>query len=117
MARIDKTTILIEHMDQTKHFYARTLNLTFHPFEFANRTLYRAAMGAMELLLCLKDLAGVKADTNTIQLRFVLEDVEQTYRRGPDSLGTMLSELQEIEGRQSVSLRDPERNSLELIAQ
>ena len=115
MIHIDKITLAIEHMDLAKDFYAHTFNLTFHPVTFAKRTLFSATLGAMELLLCPKDLAGVEADVNTIQLRFVLDDVEPAYRRGLARGGTMLSDLQEVDGRKHVSMRDPEGNSLELI--
>jgi len=116
MIFIDKITLAVGHMDETKQFYASVLGLTFHPIAFAGRELFTASLGNMEMLLCPKDLAGIDADINTIQLRFVIDDVEHAYQRALEGGGTEISGVQEVDGRAHVSVRDPEGNSLELIA-
>lgn len=116
MIHIDKITLAVEHMDAVKQFYSHVFEVSFHPMMFAGRELFAATLGSMELLLCPKDLAGVDASINTVQLRFVLDNVEGAYERGMAHGGIALTEPQEREGRMHASLRDPDRNSLELIA-
>lgn len=105
----------VTRMSETKRFYSSLLGVKFEPIEFAQRTLYSAKIGGIELLLCPKDLAGVDATINTIQLRFVIEDVKGSYTRGLENGGTALTAPQEMEGFLHASLRDPDGNSLEII--
>lgn len=115
MIKIDKITMAVGDMDAMRHFYASTFGIQFHPFTLAERELFTGQLGEMEFMLCPKDLAGVDANINTVQIRLVIDDVETAYHTGLNSGGSNLSGVQEIEGRLHASLRDPDGNSLEII--
>lgn len=50
-----------------------------------------------------------------IQLRFVIDNVEKALKIGLEKGGTLITDLQELEGHSHASLRDPDGNSLEMI--
>ena len=115
MIYVDKITLAVNKMQEMMTFYSAIFEVAFKPVELAGRQLHQAQLGDMELLLCPNDLAGVDADINTVQLRFVIKDVGTAYERGLKNGGKTLTEVQEIEGNVHASLRDPDGNSLEIM--
>jgi predicted enzyme related to lactoylglutathione lyase len=115
MITVDKITIAVGRMDEMVEFYEKVFGISFRAFEAFGGQLNTAKMGSMELLLCPKKIAQVEADINTIQLRFVVADVVQSLKDGLKSGGKQLSDVQEQDGMLLAALRDPDRNSLELI--
>jgi predicted enzyme related to lactoylglutathione lyase len=113
---IDKLTLAVRDMDEMCAFYAGVLGASFERIEMFERTLYTATVDGVDLLLCPADLAGVEAETNTVQVRFVVADVDAAYQAGLMQGGVHLTEPEQSEGRRHASLRDPDGNSLELIA-
>ena len=113
---IDKVTIAVGDMTSMAGFYGAVLGVELTPQERFGRTLLRGAAGGVEFLLCPKDLAGVEADVNTVQLRLVVADVDAAHAAGLARGGAELSSPQDVGGRRSAALRDPDGNSLELVA-
>ncbi len=116
MVEIDKITMAVGDMAAVKQFYADVFNLSFTSLQLAGRELFSARLGAMELLLCPKDLIGIEANVNTVQLRFVVDDVQGAFERGVKHGVVVINDVSLHEGRSHASLRDPDGNSLELIA-
>ncbi|HEX9654472.1 MAG TPA: VOC family protein [bacterium] len=112
---IDKITIAVGNMEQMLKFYSQVFGVEFRPLAFAGETLQSVKIGNMELLFCSKSLAKVDADHNTIQLRFVVEDVQKAFAAGLANGGKQINAVQMSEGRLHGSLRDPDNNSLEFI--
>src|ERR1041385_6725997 len=73
--KIDKITIAVTDakLKETASFYSKTFGAQLKSFEVQGKTLYSGSLGGLELMLCPKDLAGVKADQNTVQLRFIVK--------------------------------------------
>ncbi len=115
MVLIDKITLAVNKIDETRNFYGAVFGVDFMPLELAGYQLYSGKLGKMELMLCPSELAGVNTDINSIQLRFVVDDVRAALAKGLASGGTLISDVAEVDGRLHASLRDPEWNSLELI--
>ena len=111
---MDKITIAVGDMQKMIPFYEGLLSTTFQSFERFGGTLYGGRAGDLELLFCPKEIAGIDANINTIQLRFVVPDVAAAYSSGMQNGGMSLSGVQDTEGSPGVSLRDPDGNSLEL---
>lgn len=113
---IDKITIAVADMEKMHHFYQQVFGIKFQPVSMAGYTLQTAVVDDFELMLCPKELAGVAATINTIQLRFVVADADGAYRQAIAAGGIPITEPQIIEGRNHASFRDPDGNSLEIIA-
>lgn len=111
---IDKITFAVSDMESMTAFYADILGVTFQPTEMFGHTLFVSRYQSIELMFCPKDLAGVEANTNTLQLRFLVDDVAASYAKGVTHNVATLSEPGLIEGSYQASMRDPDGNSLEL---
>ncbi len=111
---IDRVTIAVGSMEAMVTFYAAALGIELTPREMFERTLFMGRFGDVELLLCPRDLAGVDAAVNTIQLRFLVGDVAAAFARGVDAGGVPLNAPTLLEGAMHAALRDPDGNSLEL---
>lgn len=111
---IDKLTFAVGAMKPMVAFYSAVLGLKFVEREMFGRTLSSARFGDIDVLFCPKDLAGVEAETNTIQLRFVVDDAALAFAQGMKFGGIAITEPAEVEGSLQASLRDPDGNSLEL---
>mgnify|MGYP002625599117 CR=1 FL=1 len=116
MITIDKITVAVGKMAEMVDFYSRVFGVTLQPVEMFGATLFAGALGEVELLFCPKKIAGVEANSNTIQLRFIVDDVEAAYKKAVESGGKLIFDLQEHEGRQQCAFRDPDGNSFELVA-
>lgn len=105
---IDHVTIAVDDFKHMVPFYEEVLSVTFSKVRMYDRELFEAQFGLAEILMCPKDLAGVTAHENTIQLRFVIPDLEAAYLRGVENGGVPISEPSDG----LASLRDPDGNSL-----
>lgn len=108
---IDKLTIAVVRMEAMAGFYARVLGAELTasgPFRIGR-------MQGMSLVLCPREIAGVKAEANTIQLRFVVKDVAEAVRLAKGAGGTVIDEPAARGGAMSGSVRDPDGNSLEFV--
>ncbi len=111
---IDKLTFAVGDMEPMVNFYSALLGVELNPVEMFERTLYAGRYEGIELLFCPRDLAGVEAGTNTIQLRFIVPDARVGFDRGKASGGLVISEPTRIGEGVHASLRDPDGNSLEI---
>ena len=114
---IDRITIAVDSMESMVQFYSAVLGVEFTEGTMFKRVLYRGAFGNIDLLLCPKDLAGVEANVNTIQLRFLVPDVQEAFTNGVKLGVVTLSEPSMVEDTMQAALRDPDGNSLELAEQ
>lgn len=112
---IDKVTIAVSSMPAMVEFYEALLDSKFDAVEMFENTLYRTDCEGVEFLFCPKELAGVEAAINTVQLRLIVEDVQAAFERAMAAGGRSISEPAVIEDRQLAGLRDPDNNSIELI--
>jgi len=69
---IDKITIVIEKIKETIVFYKETFNLDLNEIDCDN----------IQILFCPKNIAGITATENTIQLRFVVEILILLLKKG-----------------------------------
>ncbi|MEM7457666.1 MAG: VOC family protein [Planctomycetota bacterium] len=115
---VDKITIAVDDMEASVKFYSNLLAAEFEDVELAGFTLKNADTGSFEILLCPRELAQVHEDinNNTVQVRFVIEDVESAHERGLADGGTEISAPAESGGRVQSGLRDPDGNSIELTS-
>lgn len=108
---IDKITIAVGSMDAMVEFYTKTFGAVLEPAG----PMRRGRMGSLQLLFCPKEVAGVTAEQNTIQLRFVVGDLNATVRRASESGGCEIGERKTLGTARLAAIRDPDGNSIELI--
>lgn len=117
MVRIDRVTIAVGDQERMVNFYSRLFQMSFTAIEVGGFTLHRGQMApGLELQLCPKALAGIGATQNIHQLRFVVDDLGGYLASAVDAGGELIGELTSEGGRRLGSVRDPDGNSLELIA-
>lgn len=112
---IDRITLAVSDMDRMKQFYEAILPVKFYDQKLSNYALYIATVGGLEIILCPKELAGVRATINTIQLRFAISNVSRAFENGLAMGGTAITQPQKRGRAQHASLKDPDGNSLEII--
>jgi len=115
MIHIDKITIAIENIKDTIEFYSGTFDLELTEIDCGDFKMYTGAINGIQLLFCPKSIAGVTATENTIQLRFVVANIESTIEQGINLGGTILNNIQDDNGIRTAALRDPDGNSIEIV--
>ena len=111
---VDKITIAAGRMSEMVKVYSRVLGIDLEPISLYSTTLYSGRFGKIECMLCPKEIAGVEAEINTVQLRFVVEDVKLAFATATGLGAVILSKPQDMDGRLMAAVRDPDGNSLEL---
>jgi len=79
---IDKITIVIEKIKETIVFYKETFNLDLNEIDCGNFEMFVGKLDNIQILFCPKNIAGITATENTIQLRFVVEILILLLKKG-----------------------------------
>ncbi|HLO02268.1 MAG TPA: VOC family protein [Symbiobacteriaceae bacterium] len=118
MVRLDRITIAVGDQARMVAFYGQLFQTTFTAIDCGSFTLHRGEVApGLELQLCPKAVAGIAATQNIHQLRFVVPDLGRYLAAAVDAGGELLGAVTSEGGRRTGSLRDPDGNSLELIAE
>lgn len=115
MQPIDKITIAVTDVEKALAFYAAVFGIKFKTFNIEGNVLCSGLLGTINIVLCPKSFAGIKASENTIQLRFVVNDIKQAIETGKKYSGEIINEIFQEDNEYYAALRDPDGNSLELI--
>lgn len=95
-------------------FYNATLDCSLRPFRAGGAVLWRGDLAGITLLLCPNALAGVDAHQARHQLLLSVPDLRAARRLALEHGGSA-DEPVRSGGRETVLLRDPDGNTLELI--
>ena len=108
-------TLAVTHMDRMSSFYEHVLGARLSSSRMGPFELVAGTLGGLEIQLCPRQIAGIEAEQNRHQLRFVVADLDGTLEAARKNHGTVLSDPV-AHGHSSVaSVRDPDGNSIELI--
>lgn len=110
MPSIDKVTIATRDTEAMLGFYERVLGVVVRRAE----PVSSGTLAELAFVFCPREIAGVDAEQNTIQLRFVVPDLEESVRRALAAGGRVIDPVAESGGRRTASVRDPDGNSVEL---
>lgn len=103
----------VTNMNAMVAFYNRVLDTHLEPV--ADTPFYRGTLGGIELLMCPNEIAGVIAQQNRQQFRFMVnnlgERLEQVVNCGGQIMGSQL----EQNGSRLIGVRDPDGNTFELL--
>jgi predicted enzyme related to lactoylglutathione lyase len=112
---IDKVTIAVTHPEEMAAFYSKTFGAELKSSDMQGMKFFSGKLGNIELLLCPKEVAGIKANENTIQLRFVVKDVDAAVKSALKNGGSKIGEIQTTGNIKGGAVRDPDGNSIELV--
>ena len=115
MIHIDKITIAVENIKKVANFYSKTFNIQLKEIDCGEFSMYAGKMGNIQILFCPKSIAGITATENTIQIRIVVENIDETIDKGIQSGGEQINDIQVNNGVKVSALRDPDGNSIEII--
>jgi len=115
MLKIDKITIAVDNMEMMEMFYTATFKLNFTKHDMGGFYLLTGNLATIQLMLCPKEIAGITASENNIQLRFAVENIKEVVKIGEQSGGTIIEDVHQQNEIKLASLRDPDGNSIELV--
>jgi catechol 2,3-dioxygenase-like lactoylglutathione lyase family enzyme len=95
-------------------FYNAVLGSGLRPFRAGGAILWRGELGGLSLLLCPNEIAGVDARQARHQLLVSVPDLREARRLAIESGGAADDPVRSG-GRETVILRDPDGNTLEVI--
>ena len=114
-----RITIAAEDVAAMVVFYNAAFVTGLEPFEMAGFTLYRGALAGVELVLVPNALAGVTAEQNRQQFDLIVPDIEACIDAVTAHGGLLLSQSGIIGegGRRTVSVMDPDGNTIVLVTE
>jgi predicted enzyme related to lactoylglutathione lyase len=114
--QIDRITLAITHMDTMVNFYNLVFDAELRPLEpMHGIQFYGGQLAGINLLFCPNEIAGVVAQQNRHQFRFVVDDLDAMRSKAVQFGGDILDDMRLTETSKSGSVRDPEGNTTELI--
>ncbi len=114
MIHIDKITIATRNHEEMKNFYANSFHIHFAELDCGTFTMYQGDLNGIEILLCPCSIAGIDAKENNLQLRFVVQRIEETVQECLNNGGKVIQEISEDSGRFTSGMQDPDGNCMEI---
>lgn len=111
---ISGMTIAVTQMHEMVDFYHNVLKLEFEEVNMFGATLFKAQLGAIEILFCPAELAQNTAKQNRHQLNFEIDDLAQTLTDVLKYGGQIMGDQQKDESFIQIGIKDPDNNSLVL---
>lgn len=116
--KIERITLAVNDMEKMIAFYNAAFDAELTSSQgFGGYTFAHGQLAGIPLMMCPNSLAGVVAEQNRHQFRFMVENLEQTLKLVTDSGGHQINPIQVENGRRVCGVRDPDGNSIELIEQ
>ncbi len=112
--KIDRITIAVTHMKEVVEFYNAVFDSELKPIA-GLEGFYSGKLGGFDMLLCPNEIAGVVAEQNRHQFRFVVGDLDAVLSKGRAMGGILIDDAQANGTSKSQGMRDPDGNSMEFI--
>lgn len=109
-----KITVACTNISAMTDFYSKVFNVKFEEHDFGFK-MYSTKIGDISFLFCPNDIAGVVAEQNRHQFDYIVDDIEKLIERGLASGGSIHSELLKVENESTVTLFDPDGNTMNFI--
>ena len=114
--RLAGLTIAVTHMDQMVQFYDAVFDAHLQPtVHIGDQQFYGGRINDIELTFCPNSIAGVNAEQNRQQFRFIVDDIETVINRGRANHGSEINPIDEYKGAKVASLADPDGNTIEFV--
>ena len=114
--RLAGLTIATTNMNQMVDFYNSVFNAGLKPtVHIGEEQFYGGKINDLELTLCPNTIAGVVAEQNRQQFRFVVDDIADVISKGLAHFGVEINPIDEYKGAKVASLADPDGNTIEFV--
>lgn len=109
-----KITVACNDISAMTVFYSSVFNVEFDEHDFGFK-VYSTKIGDINFLFCPNDIAGVEAKQNRHQFDYITNEIEKIIERGLASGGSIHSELLKTDTESTVTLFDPDGNTMNFI--
>ncbi|MCP4439476.1 MAG: hypothetical protein GY810_11090 [Aureispira sp.] len=113
--KIGKVTIAVTKINEMVNFYTTIFSCDFKKIDAYNNTLYMGEIKGVKILLCPNEIADVKAEQNRFQFDFYVKDIKKLIIDIETSGGRIIGKTEGAETLQSVSVMDPDGNTMVFI--
>jgi predicted enzyme related to lactoylglutathione lyase len=113
MIKLMRVTLAITDMPAMVTFYNHVLDAHLEPV--TDTPFYRGAIAGIDVLFCPNAIAGVDAQQNRQQFRFLVNNLGERLERITHYGGQILQTQIEQDGSRLIGVRDPDGNTLELL--
>jgi predicted enzyme related to lactoylglutathione lyase len=112
MLRLTQITLATNNTEAMVHFYSKLFALDLQATPAYGTTLYRGTLHAVPFVLCPNSLAGVEAHQSRQQFTYSAPDLSEVITRALGAGGTVHEEARANERLASVTILDPDGNSI-----
>jgi predicted enzyme related to lactoylglutathione lyase len=109
-----KITVACSNISAMTEFYSSVFNVKFQGHDFGFK-VYSAKICDIYFLFCPNDVAGVKAEQNRHQFDYITDEIEKVIERALSTGGAIHSELLKEGNESTVTLLDPDGNTINFI--
>jgi len=109
-----KITVACTDIDAMANFYSKVFNVKFdeHDLGFI---MYSTKIGDISFLFCPNDVAGVVAEQNRHQFDYITDNIQEIIDNALNAGGSIHSELLKTDKESTVTLFDPDGNTMNFI--
>lgn len=112
---VDKVVVSVRDAEAMRRFYQQTFGLEFSSPMPGQPGFAVASAQGLTLVLCPAAISGVDVSPNSVQVRFVVDDVAACRARALAAGGATISDQPRDEGGlRCWDFRDPDGNSIEV---
>jgi predicted enzyme related to lactoylglutathione lyase len=113
--KLSKITIACTNISQMIAFYSKVFNVKFAEHEFSDFKMYSVNITDINFLFCPNEIAGVTAEQNRHQFDYTTDNIQEVIDNALSSGGSLHSELQKSDIGSSVTVSDPDGNTINFI--
>ncbi|MBS1494465.1 MAG: VOC family protein [Bacteroidetes bacterium] len=113
--KLSKITIACTDILKMTEFYSKVFNIRFAEHEFPGFKMYSSKITDINFLFCPNEIAGVIAEQNRHQFDYVTDNIQEVIDNTLSSGGSMHGELQKSDNGSSVTVLDPDGNTINFI--
>ncbi len=114
--RLIGLTIATKEMRQMVQFYNAVFDADLQiTAQISNQPFYSGKLAGIDLMLCPNSIAGIRAEQNRQQFRFIVRDIEAVIQRGLANHGSEINPIDDYAGAKVASLADPDGNTIEFV--
>jgi predicted enzyme related to lactoylglutathione lyase len=110
--QMTQITLATTRTEAMARFYGLVFGTDFQPFDVAGTALYRGSLHDATFVLCPNSLAEVQAERSRHQFTYTVSDLAATIERAVAAGGTVDEEANGHDIATSVTVRDPDDNSI-----
>jgi len=109
-----KITVACTDISAMTAFYSKVFNVKFQEHDLGFK-MYSAKIGDISFLFCPNDIAGVKAEQNRHQFDYLTDNIQEVIENALITGGSIHSELLKAGTESTVTLFDPDGNTMNFI--